>query len=88
MKAITALSTDQLIDLRAAVRKEILARADRMKADLQLITGNGVVESGPKARGGKLAPKYRDPKSGLTWAGRGNRPRWMKGRPEKYRINA
>ena len=28
-------------------------------------------------RGRKVAPKYRDPATGETWAGRGARPRWL-----------
>ena len=28
-------------------------------------------------RGRKIAPKYRDPATGETWAGRGARPRWL-----------
>ncbi|MCY0388418.1 H-NS histone family protein [Robbsia sp. Bb-Pol-6] len=27
-----------------------------------------------------VAPKYRDPETGATWAGRGKPPRWMAGR--------
>jgi len=27
-------------------------------------------------RGTKLTPKYRDPKTGQTWTGKGKRPRW------------
>lgn len=29
-----------------------------------------------KARG-PVAPKYRDPKTGTTWSGRGKAPRWI-----------
>jgi DNA-binding protein H-NS len=32
---------------------------------------------GKKKRRSKLAPKYRDPVSGATWAGRGRQPRWI-----------
>jgi DNA-binding protein H-NS len=28
-------------------------------------------------KGRKVAPKYRDPATGETWAGRGARPRWL-----------
>lgn len=28
-------------------------------------------------RGVKVAPKYRDPVTGLTWAGRGKTPAWV-----------
>ncbi len=30
-----------------------------------------------KRRFSKLAPKYRDPVTGSTWAGRGRQPRWL-----------
>ncbi|WP_322075495.1 H-NS histone family protein [Burkholderia cenocepacia] len=32
--------------------------------------------SGPKASG-PLPPKYRDPKTGATWSGRGKAPQWI-----------
>jgi DNA-binding protein H-NS len=31
---------------------------------------------------GAVEPKYRDPKSGATWSGRGRAPRWMDGSPK------
>ncbi|RQS13931.1 H-NS histone family protein [Burkholderia sp. Bp9002] len=35
----------------------------------------------------QVEPRYVDPVSGATWAGRGKRPRWMQGRnPEEFRI--
>lgn len=33
-----------------------------------------------------IPPLYRDPESGKTWTGRGNRPRWMHGERENYLI--
>lgn len=34
-----------------------------------------------------LAPKYRDPKTGVTWSGRGREPSWIKGkRRERFLI--
>ncbi|RQS35525.1 H-NS histone family protein [Burkholderia sp. Bp8992] len=33
------------------------------------------------------APRYRDPKTGATWSGRGREPRWIKGgRRERFLI--
>ncbi|WP_408427762.1 H-NS family nucleoid-associated regulatory protein [Paraburkholderia fungorum] len=29
--------------------------------------------------GGTLSPKYRDPRTGKTWCGRGRSPRWIQG---------
>jgi DNA-binding protein H-NS len=38
-------------------------------------------------RGQSVPPKYRDPKSGATWAGRGRSPRWFdKRHTEKFQV--
>jgi DNA-binding protein H-NS len=31
-------------------------------------------------------PKYRDPVSGATWAGRGRTPKWINGSREEYAL--
>lgn len=33
-----------------------------------------------------LPPKYRDPKTGKTWSGRGRAPGWLGTNPKKYLI--
>ncbi|MCW3503602.1 H-NS histone family protein [Burkholderia cenocepacia] len=39
--------------------------------------------------GGAVEPKYRDPKTGATWSGRGREPSWIKGkRRERFEIAA
>ncbi|WP_206957973.1 H-NS histone family protein [Trinickia acidisoli] len=38
-----------------------------------------------KAAGG-LPPKYRDPKTGATWSGRGRAPAWLGKRRERFLI--
>lgn len=41
-------------------------------------------KSGPR---GSVAPKYRDPATGATWAGRGRTPKWMEGKdPVEFAI--
>jgi DNA-binding protein H-NS len=37
------------------------------------------VEDAKKSTVRSAAPKYRDPKSGRTWSGRGRMPRWIQG---------
>ena len=38
-------------------------------------------------RGRTVPPKFRDPKSGATWAGRGRRPAWYDPRhPERFQV--
>lgn len=40
-----------------------------------------------KLKGRKLEPKYKDPVSGKTWAGRGRLPAFLQGKDkEQYRI--
>lgn len=39
-----------------------------------------------KLKGRKLEPKYKDPVSGKTWAGRGRLPKWVVGDKEQFRI--
>ncbi|WP_408220049.1 H-NS histone family protein [Paraburkholderia dilworthii] len=35
---------------------------------------------------GPQAPKYRDPKSGATWSGRGRAPAWLSGAKDRSRF--
>ncbi|NOV23405.1 H-NS histone family protein [Cupriavidus necator] len=40
----------------------------------------------PKADKQPLPPKYRDPKTGKTWSGRGRTPAWLGKNPNRYLI--
>lgn len=42
--------------------------------------------SATKAKAEPLPAKYRDPKTGKTWSGRGRSPAWLGKRPEKFLI--
>jgi DNA-binding protein H-NS len=53
--------------------------------DIEVLILRGQGSSSIKKK--KLSPKFRDPQTGATWAGRGKRPRWMKGRdPAEFEI--
>jgi DNA-binding protein H-NS len=39
----------------------------------------GLPKKGKGSASTPVAPKYRDPASGKTWSGRGNRPKWAEG---------
>lgn len=41
---------------------------------------------GPK-KGQPIAPKYRDPKTGKTWSGRGRQPAWLGRNPARFLIS-
>lgn len=43
-----------------------------------LLAKLGVKQSARGGPKGAVQPKYRDPQSGQTWAGRGHQPKWFK----------
>ena len=40
------------------------------------------LKASSRAKGRKVAPKYRDPDTGDTWSGRGRKPRWLEAKIE------
>ena len=40
----------------------------------------GLATKAKKRKGGTVAPKYQDPKSGAKWTGRGRAPAWIAGK--------
>jgi DNA-binding protein H-NS len=68
------------LELRAAKERSSLIEAIGKLRRLSATKSNGVGGAGrPHAlKGKKLPPLYRNPKNRTeTWAGRGNRPRWL-----------
>lgn len=70
-------------------------RADVLRAMKELLSQHGFKPSElTSARSGKgasskptIAPLYRDPATGATWAGRGTEPAWIKGRDrEAFKV--
>lgn len=60
--------------------EEIVAIAQKYQLTVQDIAS---VLGKQKAKGkkrGSVAPKYRDPKTGATWTGRGKAPVWIAGK--------
>lgn len=84
------LSVDELLSLRDQVTVAIGERAARVRKQLRHLANGRIAQAerrgltkksrGRRGRrpGYKLEPKYRDPVSGKTWAGRGMRPAWVK----------
>jgi DNA-binding protein H-NS len=82
---LSALSIDGLVKLRDDVSEALKQKAKALQKQLASL-GSDYAEVGRIAiygrrpnslKGRKVAPKYRDPVSGETWAGRGVRPRWL-----------
>ena len=63
----------QLATRRHELQKQ-LARLQRLSSDAPTGASNGRVSA---MKGVKVKPKYRDAKTGDTWAGRGVQPRWL-----------
>jgi len=50
--------------------------------------GSGAGTGAARKAASALPPKYRDPKTGKTWSGRGRAPAWLGKRPERFLIEA
>jgi DNA-binding protein H-NS len=67
------MSIDALIKLREDINKILDRKANELRSQLSMLDGGQ-----PKGslKGKKVPPKYRGP-GGVTWAGRGVKPRWL-----------
>lgn len=71
----------QIEEARQREIADAVARARALVAEYGL-TAQDVFptrKAGKSRSGGKVAPKYRDPATGLTWTGRGKAPKWIEG---------
>lgn len=86
MMKIKSMPIDQLVVVKARIDAEIELRA--LKERSLLIEAIRALRKGPSSKlglgralslkGKKLEPLYRNPANRTeTWAGRGNRPRWL-----------
>jgi DNA-binding protein H-NS len=81
MTALKSMSIEKLINLKSDVEAMLAQKVSEERHALQQelsklsgFTGSTKARGGPR---GAVAPKYRDPKTGVTWAGRGLKPRWL-----------
>lgn len=86
MLKVKSMELGELIKAKATIEAEIELRAASERADLiKAIQGlrklSATRDERPQShalKGRKLPPLYRNPKNRAeTWAGRGNRPRWL-----------
>jgi DNA-binding protein H-NS len=82
---LSFLSLDALLKLRDKVTVILNKKAKALQKQISSM-GSDYAEVGRIAvygrrgnpsKGRKVTPKYRDPATGETWAGRGLRPRWL-----------
>lgn len=60
--------------------EEIIAIAQKYQLSPQDITLALGKQKYKSKKRGSVAPKYRDPKTGATWTGRGKAPIWISGK--------
>ena len=81
MTALKSMSIEKLVKLKSDVEEALTQKVSEQRHSLQQeLSKLGGYTDGKKARGGSraaVAPKYRDPETGATWAGRGLRPPWL-----------
>jgi DNA-binding protein H-NS len=81
MTALKSMSIEKLVKLKSDVEETLTQKVSEQRHSLeQELTKLGGYTGGKKAKGGSrgaVAPKYRDPETGATWAGRGLKPRWL-----------
>lgn len=78
---LEAARQKELAEITAQVR-QVVQEYGLTAEDIGLAPKRGG-KRGPKAAS---APKYRDPKTGATWSGRGRAPAWLGKNRDKYLI--
>lgn len=89
MKSIKSMALEELLTTKAmievAIQRHIAGEHRELVKSIERLAtggaGNRLSQErmrGHALKGKKLPPKYRNPKNHAeTWAGRGNRPRWL-----------
>ena len=70
----------QIAETRQAERADAIAQIRQLMSQygLDLVDISGRASAAPRSPAAKAAPKFRDPATGQTWAGRGLQPNWLK----------
>jgi DNA-binding protein H-NS len=80
IKAATARKNEELATAKASFLDEVKARAASLGVSLADLVGLGSGKKNGKSAGDNrvsASAKYRNPKTGETWAGRGRPARWI-----------
>jgi DNA-binding protein H-NS len=80
---LKSMDVDALLALRAQIDGQLASRRSELQKQLTRLQTAAASEAGHRngrvsaMKGVKVKPKYRDAKTGDTWAGRGVQPRWL-----------
>jgi DNA-binding protein H-NS len=75
--SIKSLSVPQLLAMRVDIDRQLQARKTELQAQLAQIGGDGNGSNARSVKGLKVPPKYKHPKTGETWSGRGGVAGWL-----------
>lgn len=71
----------QLEEVRLKELEQVIAQVKQTVAEYGLTAEDIGLSSKRNAKARRIvAPKYRDPKTGATWTGRGRAPAWIAGK--------
>ena len=76
MSNLKGMNVEALMSLRDQVNKRLQECRSEIEKQLATLHGHKSNSGKSSLKGKKVPPKYRSP-SGETWAGRGQRPKWM-----------
>ena len=76
--SIKNLSVPQLLAMRSDIDRLLQSKRSELQAQLAQIGGDSAApRRAGSIKGTKVAPKYRHPKTGETWSGRGGTAGWL-----------
>lgn len=83
LKAQIAALQNQVAEIKKAETADAISKCRAIINEFELTAADLFSEGRGKVavrKTGKVAPKYRDPATGVTWTGRGLAPKWMAGK--------
>lgn len=76
----------QIQEAHARESAEAIAKIQQLMSDYELTVDDIAGVQQKRRKLGPVEPKYRDPKTGATWSGRGRAPRWIGANRNRYLI--
>ena len=80
---LKSMDVEALLALRSQIDGQLASRRSELQKQLARLGASSDAPAGHRngrvsaMKGVKVKPKYRDAKTGDTWAGRGVQPRWL-----------
>jgi DNA-binding protein H-NS len=76
MASLKGMNVEALMSLRTQIDRRLAELRTELEKQLDALIGQPKRKASTSLKGRKVPPKYRSP-SGETWAGRGQKPKWL-----------